>query len=244
MKILKGRVEVRLSSDKCTLKVGSVELEPTSTRYFSELLNVSYSREFECLKKPAYYVFRNVIVTSSQERVFKKYGLRHDITVVMPGRMGLEKTRTHGHYHPIVSGVGYGEVYQVYSGRAAFILQERVDRGVVGDVIVMIASVGDSIYIPPTYGHVTYNIASTPLVLGNVVYGGFNSDYREYVEFRGPSHYILYNGRIVKNENYEFRGELLLAPENYYFKVRGSILREYTVKPLSYYRVLVVKVCS
>lgn len=241
VKILKGKVEVVVSGRSCNLIVGGAEVEPTSIRYLGGLGRVSYSGFVEDPEKPAYYVYRGVYLNSEQENFFKNHNLRHDITVILPGNMGEEHVRTHGHYHPVISNLGFGEIYQVYCGKAAFILQERMGYGIVGDVVILVSCRGESIYIPPTYGHVTYNISSKPLILGNIVCDGFESEYDEYIKFRGPSYYILRDGSLVRNENYKFKGRTLLLPERFNFKSRGYILSDFIRRPKVYTSSLIVE---
>src|SRR5271157_3838895 len=70
-----------------------------------------------------YYMFR---------QVYKKDGMRFDITVI-PSRAILDEcAKTYGHSHPLAEdGLGYPEVYQVLSGTAIFLLQRtNHDRSV------------------------------------------------------------------------------------------------------------------
>jgi len=140
-----------------------------------------------------YYMFREV---------YKKDGMRFDITV-MPSRVVLDEcAKTYGHSHPIAEDdLGYPEVYQVLRGSAIFLLQRaNHDRSV--DVSMIRAEAGQVLLIPPNHSHVTINPGETTLVLANLVADGFDPDYSEFKENRGAAFYYLSDGNIEQNAAY------------------------------------------
>lgn len=115
--------------------------------------------------EPAYDVYRGLSFADDQERLAADQ-YQYDITIIMPGTIGHERKKTSGHYH------GYNdtrrnthpEVYEVIKGTAAYILQKSPDFAVapkdlvVDDLIVAVVKEGQSIIVPPNYGHSSINI--------------------------------------------------------------------------------------
>ena len=164
-------------------------------RKISELRDVLRGRVVPDLEgdPEAYYMFR---------QVYKKDGLRFDITVIPAMVVEGECAKTYGHSHPQAEeGLGYPEVYQVLGGTAIFLLQ-RANRDRSVDVAMIRAEAGQVLLIPPNYGHVTINPSGETLVLANVVADGFESDYSEFKENRGAAFYYLSDGNIEQNAAY------------------------------------------
>lgn len=152
-----------------------------------------------------YYMYRGV---------FRKDGLRFDVTMIPAIPVGQECAKTHGHYHPrSEDGLAYPEVYQVLHGQAVFIMQKKNRNGSV-DVSIVSAKERDVVLVPAGYGHVTVNSGREPLVLANAVYDMFESIYHEYDENRGAAYYYLKDGTIVQNGIYVVeRNERVTAEE-------------------------------
>lgn len=145
---------------------------------------------------PAYFMYRNIYLEKDKEK-FEKNRIRFDITLLLPIMLGREYNKTFGHYHPKINNFSYPEIYEVINGKAKFILQsDNFDK-----VFIINAKKGDHIFIFPNFGHVTVNIGEEPLVLSNLVYSDFESDYSIFREKRGAMIYITKDG-IIKNENY------------------------------------------
>ena len=125
--------------------------------------------------EPAYDVYRGLCFPEDQERLAADQ-YQYDITIIMPGTIGKERKKTSGHYH------GYNdtrrnthpEVYEVIKGTAAYILQKSPDFAVepkdllVDDLIVAVVKEGQSIIVPPNYGHCSINIGDGPLVFSKI----------------------------------------------------------------------------
>ena len=130
------------------------------------------------------------------------YDLRVDVTrlkskVLEDG----ELARTHGHYHPEGPFGSWPEIYGVIKGRAVFILQDLEGK----DVRLVEVREGETIVIPPGYGHVMVNVSDNELLTFNVVSSSFKPSYKEYKERRGPAVYLLEGLEVKYNPNYEVR---------------------------------------
>jgi glucose-6-phosphate isomerase len=172
-----------------------------------------------------YYMYREVL---------KKNTLRFDITVLPPRITEKEYNKTYGHYHPEASdGISYPEVYQVLNGKAAFILQKRNNNGSI-DAYFVGASKGDTLLIPPNFGHVTINQGDETLALSNLVSSSFNSVYDEFKTNHGAAYYYLEGHELVQNPNYFVRDMHRIRPDdiNKRFGFESKdLLSEFAVDP-------------
>lgn len=174
---------------------------------------------------PLYFMFRSVA---------QRNGIRYDVTLIPPKKLGNEFAKTYGHYHPYAKDkLGYPEIYQVLEGKAFFILQKkRGDASV--DAIVTYGPKGSIVLIPPNYGHVTVNgSAEEKLVLANLVADGFESDYTDYRENRGGAYYVTDEG-LEQNMKYIIRTSEKKKPEEInseYGFVCSDLLKELFASP-------------
>ncbi|MCL6580987.1 MAG: glucose-6-phosphate isomerase [Firmicutes bacterium] len=222
---------LRLDPHSFTLDFGP-GLEPVrpQARTLEEMRPVLYN---QTATAPAelYWMYRDVARPRDKDRL-AGHSLRFDVTVLAPGLVGGEYVKTAGHYHaPLdpgaageaagpeaeASGVDalleprgrtYPELYQVLHGLAHYLLQRPAASGPPGtldDVVVVEAGPGDSLYVPPGYGHVTINRGPGPLVMANVVEATFVSVYEPYRRRRGAAYYEVEEdsrGFFVPNGHY------------------------------------------
>lgn len=172
-------------------------------RKFSELNDVLMEKTNE--EGIAYYMYRGICNKKDYE-IFKKYEIRFDITILIPKLFGIEYNKTYGHYHPKNNrGYSYPELYEVIYGRAIFLLQSDDFK----KVFIIDAKEGDQIFIYPNFGHVTINFSENkPLIISNLVYTGFSSDYSIFRKKNGAIYYITRKG-LIKNKNYEEEPEII-----------------------------------
>ncbi|MEW6748230.1 MAG: glucose-6-phosphate isomerase family protein [Candidatus Micrarchaeota archaeon] len=198
---------------------------PKSIRTMGQMRKVLRQYHDEAADVPLYYMFRDV---------FKREGIRFDITVIPARIIGDEYVKTFGHYHPgSEDGPAYPEVYQVVRGNAEFIMQKRNRNGSV-DTMIVAAKEGEVILIPPEWGHVSINRGENTLVLANLVYEGFESLYKEYEENQGAAFYYLKEGQMTQNTNYVVHENKQLSAakinESYGFSSK-DILAEFYADP-------------
>ncbi|MEY5110939.1 glucose-6-phosphate isomerase family protein, partial [Salmonella enterica subsp. enterica serovar Corvallis] len=162
--------------------------------------------------EPAYDVYRGLSFAEDQERLAADQ-YQYDITIIMPGTIGKERKKTSGHYH------GYNdtrrnthpEVYEVIKGTAAYILQKSPDFAaapqelVVDDLIVAVVKEGQSIIVPPNYGHCSINIGDGPLVFSNLAYKPCTVHYDTVQFYHGMACYIVEeNGQLCVRKNHYY----------------------------------------
>lgn len=134
-----------------------------------------------------YWMYRGVSLPQDREKI-ESANLRYDITVFSPGKIGKEYVKSIGHYHPKTpSGEAYPEIYEVLFGEAVFLLQDEN----VADAIVIEASRGAQVFVPPGYGHVTINPSKDFLVTANVISNKFTSEYGVFREHHGGCYYCV-----------------------------------------------------
>jgi len=151
------------------------------------------------VKGPAYVMYRDLSISVGDRDWLRNQKLRYDITVIPPLVLCGEYVKTKGHYHPDnPQGVGYPEIYEVLEGSAEYLLQDKA----LSDAVVVTAAKGDTILIPPGYGHVTINPGNTTLIMANIVSTAFSSIYKDYEDLRGAIYYRMESLGYVKNHQY------------------------------------------
>ena len=150
-----------------------------------------------------YFMYRDLALSRSDHDTMLEHGLRYDITIIPPAKIGREYVKTAGHYHPVVPGtdISYPEVYEVLRGVGHYLLQKR-EGGSVIDVVLIQASEGDKVIIPPDYGHVTINTSNKELKMANWVSRNFTSVYDPYMELHGAAYYLTEDG-LIANPGYK-----------------------------------------
>ena len=134
-----------------------------------------------------YYMYRGL------ER---KDNLRYDITVIPAQMLGEEFVKTKGHEH---CG-DFQELYTVLEGEAIFLMQKQRGRDI-EDVFAIKTKQGESVIVPPGYGHVTINPGRNELKLSNWVNNDCHGNYELFEKMQGACYYYTKSGWI-KNNNY------------------------------------------
>ncbi len=175
------------------------ELPQPSVRTTEEMRSVLASPACE-RSGPLYYMYRDLAKSDEDWSWLHRQELRYDITVIPPRDLCGEWVKTKGHYHPRnPAGTGYPEIYEVIEGEARYLLQSRS----LDDVVMVSASAGDLVIIPPDYGHISINPSSDmTLVMANIVSTAFESEYGEYEKYHGAAYYAMSDGTVRKNSSY------------------------------------------
>ncbi len=175
---------------------------------------------------PIYYMYRDLAPE------LKQAGVRLDVTILPPIMLGHEFNKTLGHYHPpAVPGWSYSELYNVLEGEAHYLLQKPSPTGSIEDVILVTAKKGDCIPMPPNYGHITINPGKGPLIMANLVYPGFESEYFEYEQKRGGAYYELTGGKFIQNPTYGLLPQLKIRKGGCKREFKPDILAAYQKDP-------------
>ena len=175
------------------------ELPPPAVRTIEEMRPVLADPSCTC-NGPLYFMYRDLAKSDSDWRWLYAHNLRYDLTIIPPRDLCGEWVKTKGHYHPEnPAGVGYPEIYEVLEGQAHYLLQSRDLR----DIVMISASAGEVVIIPPGYGHVSINPSpDETLVMANIVSTAFESEYGEYEALHGAAYFELCSGELRKNARY------------------------------------------
>ncbi|MFQ5405714.1 MAG: glucose-6-phosphate isomerase family protein [Candidatus Micrarchaeia archaeon] len=235
---------LKLEYDEKTKKLSfeGKQLQP-ATRTVEEMCEVMHDQVFCATAKretETYHMYRAVIRDQDQE-LFSKNALRYDVTIIFPEKLGSECNKTAGHYHEIASsGKSFPELYQVLQGQAHYLLQKRAGGKTdeLEDIVMVKAKAGESVLVPPDYGHVTINPSKTDdLIMANLVEKNFKSDYAPIKEMHGAAYFELSDNAMKPNEYYRKKPELyqLDAEEFQHTKNEGitnqSIYQQFLDKP-------------
>lgn len=152
---------------------------------------------------------------AKDEEVFVSNDFMADLTVINPGKVGIEFVKTVGHYHQNVPGlaIAYPEVYEAVSGKFEYLLQSEPDKDGKVDVLWVVAEPGDKVVMPPNWGHVSMNVGEKPGVEVDLQKRD-NPDYSDYSIFKekvGGAFYRTVEG-LVKNPNYDVASLRIVKP--------------------------------
>jgi len=134
------------------------------------------------------------------ESVYVMIRGKPNITVLLPGKIGQEFTKTYGHYHRDARC----ESYQVLLGEGKMLIQSRDAN----DVQLLEMSVGSEIAVPEGYAHTMINTGDTPLVTTDDAPADAEESVNDYEPIREKQGFALYvveeNGRTktVPNPRY------------------------------------------
>ena len=124
---------------------------------------------------------------------------KRNVTVLETGTVGSEYIKTYGHYH-------IGDIDETYwfSSGQGIVLQQKLADSTQADVVEEFKAIrvtaGDSVYMPPGYGHLMVNVGSTWLVMtdNSPVDGADDSasmpghaDYEMVKEMHGFAYYVV-----------------------------------------------------
>lgn len=147
---------------------------------------------------------------------------KRNVTIWESGTVGGEYIKTYGHYH-----IGaLDETYSIIFGEGVALLQKLVEEnGVpqpdrVEEFKAIKVKAGDSVYMPPGYGHLVVNIGKTWFATSDdsPVEGANDSasmpghaDYESVKQMRGFAYYVV-----------EKDGSPVLVPNKLYKEVRKA----------------------
>lgn len=222
-----------------------LEYDGYGTKNVGQMLGLLRDETGLDLGETFYDVYRGIRFPKDKELLDSR-NFRYDITVVMDGTVNGECKKTSGHYHgynPSHTST-YAEVYEVIRGRALYVLQRAdnfdtdPENVSIDDLILAVVDAGQSIIIPPNYGHCSINIGEGPLIFSNLAYVPCPVAYDSVKHYHGMSWYVLKeNGkvRLLRNPNYPDAPapKFAAVKENPEFGIRFGhpVYREYCQNP-------------
>ena len=107
-----------------------------------------------------------------------------NITVLVPGKMGREFTKTHGHYHKD----NRSETYKVLFGEGKMLIQNRS----ASDIQLLEMRVGETVVVPEGYAHAMINTGEGPLVTIDDCPSGAETNVNDYEPIKEKRGFALY----------------------------------------------------
>lgn len=154
------------------------------------------------LMTEAYYVIRDNDLL---------HGPEPNITVIPPHTINNEFPKTFGHYHEH----NEPETYRVLYGKAGLLIQKPlnppnstsiIDYSQIEEVRLLQGSVGDTLEVPPGFGHCLINLSDDLLVTADWESENAGHIYQPIQKLHGFCYYIVEeNGKpkAIKNNNYQ-----------------------------------------
>ena len=153
---------------------------------------------------------------------------KHNITVWDSGTIGGEYIKTYGHYH--VDELD--ETYRILDGEG-IILQQKlvvlngvVQMDMVEEFKAISIKAGDSVYMPPHYGHLAVNTGhqwlvtadDSPVATGDSASMPVHADYEMVKKMRGFAYYVV-----------EKEGKPAFVPNKLYKEIRKLDLGGFSI---------------
>ncbi|MBI2039883.1 hypothetical protein HYT18_02315 [Candidatus Microgenomates bacterium] len=137
--------------------------------------------------------------------------VEQNITILSPGKNGMEFNKTHGHFHRSYTV----ELFTCVLGQGLMILQRNDEEGEAKEFKIVTLNSGKQVTVPAGFGHTMVNIGRTFLVVSdNSSIAPRASNYKAVKEKRGFAYYIV-----------EKKGDVAFEP-NPNYRVQPQITTE------------------
>ncbi len=164
---------------------------PVRARKISQARDFLKDKNAASQSNDIYLMYRGICF-KKDKNLFKQHHLRYDITVIFPGLLGKEFSKTIGHYHQRGSKITYPEIYEILSGSGIFLFQKiEKDKSRVKEIYFIKVKRGQNIIIPPGFAHITINTTDRLLILANIFADNVNSVYSFLKKHHGAGYYVL-----------------------------------------------------
>jgi len=224
-----------------TLVRGRPRLAPGFTaehegkRRYVDLASVAAVPPGRAGRRVQYWTFVGVAEETHRD-VMRQLPLSYDVTVMAARPMGWERAKTHGHVH-VSRGVvqaGFPELYEVLVGRAGFLIQ-NIHPGPTSTYAVLVeATAGQVVALPPLLHHVTVNLGDGPLVVADVTCRASEDDYGRLRAAHGMAHHIGIDDRAVPNPAYQAAPSLeRVTAEGWSGPSAANVYRDLVDRPAS-----------
>jgi len=200
---------VRIDPDSCEFLLGTELNKPSfCSRTLHELDPVWANRVDG--EDRVIYRYTSPLWRAGDERTCKQTRVGYGIVYFPPGVFAGEYVKSSGQYHAIAPGqtMATPEIYTVLVGCGHFMLQRSAPpyREILDPVLVEV-NAGETLVVPPDYGHLQINPSAGPLVFSYTVMHPLVSNYEPYRQRRGAIYYEMADGRerFVFNSRYPKR---------------------------------------
>lgn len=150
----------------------------------------------------------------THRRMLEERRLLYGAVTYAAGRLGSEPVRSQGHIHRRVRGqhLSPPEVYEIWTGEAIILMQERASDDP-GRCFAVKAAPGEIVVVPPDWAHATISAdAETPLTFGAWCDRDFAFEYDKVRAHNGLAWFPLVadNGAIIWSANPSYKKSTLI----------------------------------
>jgi glucose-6-phosphate isomerase len=141
---------------------------------------------------PVYAIAMDVAHRADHEALVNRM-LLFGVVTYAAGKLGDEPVRSQGHVHRVSSHSGWSspELYEIWSGRAIILMQERAADDP-GRVYAVEARPGEKILVPPRWAHATISADKHhPLTFSALCDREYGFEYQELRRRKGLAWYAL-----------------------------------------------------
>ena len=200
---------VSVDTADCEFAFGSSLSTPSIVTRKSRELAAVWANEVQ-EEDRVIYRYTSGLWLPGDEAVWKSAGVIYGIVCFLPGVFGGEYVKSSGQFHAIATGqkMARPEIYTVLVGCGHFMLQRSAPPyEEILDALLVEANAGETLVVPPDYGHLQINPGSGPLVFSYTVAYPLVSNYEPYRQRRGAMYYEMADGpeRFVFNSQYPKR---------------------------------------
>ncbi len=154
-----------------------------------------------------YCIAMDVGKVIDKEKIVER-NLLYGVVTYEKGKLGNEPVRSQGHIHAVSPSCNSStcEVYEIWSGSAYILMQEKVTDNP-GRCFAVLAKVGDVVIVPPYWAHATIvaNIEER-LTFGAWCVRDYGFDYKDIRSYQGLAYYPTVKDDnsicFIKNDNY------------------------------------------
>lgn len=125
-------------------------------------------RDLQCEGPEIVYAIAMDVGTEDRRADLLARNLLFGVVTYAAGRLGDEPVRSQGHVHAVSASCGRStaELYEIWSGRAVILMQERAENDP-GRCFAVEAGSGEVVVVPPGWAHATISAdAERPLTFG------------------------------------------------------------------------------
>lgn len=138
-------------------------------------------RDPQCAGPDPVYAIAMDVGTEDRRADLLARNLLFGVVTYAAGRLGDEPVRSQGHIHAVSPSCGRStaELYEIWSGRAVILMQEKSGDDP-GRCYAVAAEPGEIVVVPPGWAHATISADPTqPLTFGAWCVRDFGFDYRD-----------------------------------------------------------------
>jgi oxalate decarboxylase/phosphoglucose isomerase-like protein (cupin superfamily) len=169
----------------------------------------------EGLENRSLYFMYNGVCLPEHKKVFDKYNMKFEYTMLLPDTIQGEYYKAHGHIHYSKSNPEKGlmETFEVLHGKGYFLLFDIASEKT--KVILVDTKVGDRFTIPKEYYHLTINTGDEPFIFSDIICKDNAGNYNLLKERQGAPLFVFKDNaggiRYEWNINYSPVSEILLC---------------------------------